>query len=160
MYMWPGAHPGCICAYGRGRTPACMHIRGRGPTPVYMYVHVYVCRPGAPPGCVYIYIYICTIPRGNICFVAGEPGSPSEYIRSVMEQASRLHGSGCTSTPWREVTLMKIPRFFWFALHFVEESHVVGTAVGSGKSFQFPGLHSVSSRKAMSSGRRVVQEIQ
>ena len=116
-------------------------------------------RPGASPGCVYI--YTCAIQWPQIYVLRpGSPGSPSEYIRSVMEQASRLHGSGCTSTPWREVTLTKIPRFSWFALHFVEESHVIGTAVGSGKSFHFPGLHSVSLRKAMSSGRQVVQEIQ
>ena len=90
-----------------------MCICGRGPTPVYMCVYilhfyimcVYV-RPGAPPVCVYIYIYARS--PENICFVVGAPGSPYEYIRSVIEQASSLHGSGCTSSPWREVTLMKI----------------------------------------------------
>ena len=126
------------------------------------YIHIYArasTRPGAHPG--YIHACICTCPRLHsnvyICFYsAGVDWTLGEwYIQSVMAQASRLHGSGCTSTPWREVTLMKILRFSWFAFHFFEESHVVGKAVGSGKSFDFCGLHSISSKESHVVGQAV-----
>ena len=58
MYMWLGAHPGCI--YGRGSPRvcpprhACMYIY------MYMYVYTYVyiclCGRGPHPGCIYTYV--------------------------------------------------------------------------------------------------------
>ena len=105
IYIRPWLTPG-VCMYMAGGHPG-------------MHAYIYVYMAGGPPQ-VCVHIYMHNPPGEYMCKYisrSGSPGSPSEYIRSVMEQASRLHGSGCTSTPWREVTVMKIPRFSWFALH-------------------------------------------
>ena len=71
VYTWPGAHPGIyMCIY------MCVRVAG-----------------GSPRVCLYIYMH--DSPEIYVLW-PGSPGSPSEYIGSVMEQASRLHGSGHT----------------------------------------------------------------
>ena len=123
-----------------------IYIYGRGPTPglcIYM-------RPGGTPHvyvCIYAYTYVCVcahmawlcvcihkIPSEiymYICYRAGSPGSPGEYIHCHRASFTLVRVEVHICTQWREVTLLKIPRFSWFAIHFFEENHVIGKAVGS-----------------------------
>ena len=73
MYMnkWPGAHPGCICTYGRGFTytgvweeVAIAKDRERSHT--YIHICIYM-RGGAPVTHTQIYTYIYIIIYIYIC---------------------------------------------------------------------------------------------
>ena len=142
MYIciWPGRHLGC------------MHIYIRGFTGPREYVYIWL---GAHPGmhvCVYICVCVCAYGWGPTLAVYMYAQNPQCYIYVYILPSwlpwfswrvyTQCHRASFTlvwvgvyiCTQWREVTLLKIPRFSWLAFHFFEESHVIGKAVGSGHS--------------------------